>query len=59
MIPIHSVMVSSEPAELFNELIERGWSDGLPVLPPTRAAVEKWSRLADWISIFRSARCRH
>ena len=33
-------MVSSEPAELFNEMIERGWSDGLPVLPPTGAAVE-------------------
>ena len=34
------IMVSSEPAELFNEMIERGWSDGLPVLPPTGAAVE-------------------
>jgi hypothetical protein len=33
--------VSIEPAELFSEMIERGWSDGLPVLPPTRAAVEK------------------
>jgi len=35
------VTVSIEPAELFSEMIERGWSDGLPVLPPTRAAVEK------------------
>ena len=33
--------VSIEPAELFSEMIERGWSDGLPVLPPTRAAVQK------------------
>ena len=23
------IMVSSEPAELFSEMIERGWSDGL------------------------------
>ena len=33
--------VSIEPAELFSEIIERGWSDGLPVLPPTQEAVEK------------------
>ena len=35
------VTVSIEPAELFSDMIERGWSDGLPVLPPTQEAVEK------------------
>ena len=35
------VTASIEPAELFSEMIERGWSDGLPVLPPTQEAVEK------------------
>jgi hypothetical protein len=35
------VRVSKEPAALFTELVKRGWSDGLPVLPPTRAAVNE------------------
>jgi hypothetical protein len=40
--PLNSpVRVSSDPAVLFNELVKRGWSDGLPVLPPTRAAVDE------------------
>jgi hypothetical protein len=40
--PLNSpVRVSSDPAVLFNELVKRGWSDGLPVLPPTRAAVDQ------------------
>jgi hypothetical protein len=40
--PLESmVRVSKEPAALFTELVKRGWSDGLPVLPPTRAAVNE------------------
>ena len=42
LAPLNSrVTVSSDPAILFNELVKRGWSDGLPVLPPTRAAVDE------------------
>ncbi len=33
--------VSIDPFILFGELVKRGWSDGLPVLPPTRAAVDE------------------
>ena len=31
--------VRSDPAEMFGNLADRGWTDGLPVLPPTEAAV--------------------
>ncbi|MSP41664.1 MAG: hypothetical protein EXR70_24535 [Deltaproteobacteria bacterium] len=33
--------VPSDPAEMFGYFFERGWTDGLPVLPPTLAAVNK------------------
>ena len=33
--------VPSEPAEMFHLFSERGWTDGLPVLPPTPSAVER------------------
>ena len=33
--------VPSDPAEMFSCFFERGWTDGLPVLPPTLAAVQK------------------
>ncbi|HXV80191.1 MAG TPA: UGSC family (seleno)protein, partial [Candidatus Binatia bacterium] len=32
--------VPRDPAALFHFVMARGWSDGLPVLPPTRAAVD-------------------
>ncbi|MGH7875285.1 MAG: hypothetical protein ACREQO_24090 [Candidatus Binatia bacterium] len=38
---ISTFSVSSDPFILFDELGKRGWSDGLPVLPPTRAAVDE------------------
>ena len=31
-----TVRVLNDPYVLFNELVKRGWSDGLPVLPPTQ-----------------------
>jgi hypothetical protein len=31
----------SDPAEMFSFLFERGWTDGLPVLPPTISAVQR------------------
>jgi len=34
------ISVPSNPAALFHFVAARGWSDGLPVLPPTRAAVD-------------------
>ena len=33
------ITVPRDPAALFYFVMARGWSDGLPVLPPTRAAV--------------------
>lgn len=36
-----TVRVLNDPSVLFNELVKRGWSDGLPVLPPTRPAVDE------------------
>lgn len=33
--------VPSDPGELFSYFFERGWTDGLPVLPPTLPAVGK------------------
>jgi hypothetical protein len=36
-----AIKLSSDPGALFAELVRRGWSDGLPVLPPTRAAVDE------------------
>ena len=33
---------------LFNELVKRGWCDGLPVLPPTRAAVDEMIAAGCW-----------
>jgi len=33
--------VPIDPAEMFGYFFERGWTDGLPVLPPTMSAVEK------------------
>jgi hypothetical protein len=35
------VRLSNDPAILFDELVKRGCSDGLPVLPSTRAAVDE------------------
>jgi hypothetical protein len=32
--------VPSDPERMFHVLSERGWTDGLPVLPPTRRAVD-------------------
>ena len=34
------IPVPRDPAAMFHFLMARGWSDGLPVLPPTRTAVE-------------------
>jgi hypothetical protein len=36
-----SLSVPGDPAEMFSCFFERGWTDGLPVLPPTIAAVRK------------------
>ena len=36
-----SLSVPSDPAEMFSFLFDRGWTDGLPVLPPTMTAVRK------------------
>jgi hypothetical protein len=36
-----SLLVPSDPAETFSFFSDRGWTDGLPVLPPTLAAVRK------------------
>lgn len=36
-----SIAMNRDPAALFAELVKRGWTDGLPVLPPTRAAVDE------------------
>ena len=35
-----TVEVSSDPGLMFQYFINRGWSDGLPVLPPTQAAID-------------------
>jgi hypothetical protein len=35
------LLVPSDPAETFSFFSDRGWTDGLPVLPPTLAAVRK------------------
>ena len=35
-----SLSVPSDPAEMFSHFFDRGWTDGLPVLPPTVAAVQ-------------------
>jgi hypothetical protein len=32
--------VSADPAAFYTDAIKRGWSDGLPMVPPTRAAVD-------------------
>ena len=36
-----TLRIASDPPGLFSEVVKRGWSDGLPVLPPTRAAVDE------------------
>ena len=36
-----TLAVPSDPAEMFGYFFARGWTDGLPVLPPTLAAVAK------------------
>ena len=36
-----SLTVPNDPAEMFSFFFDRGWTDGLPVLPPTLAAVQK------------------
>lgn len=36
-----TLSVPSDPGEMFAYVFARGWTDGLPVLPPTLAAVEK------------------
>jgi len=35
-----TVEVPSDPSLMFQYFINRGWSDGLPVLPPTQAAID-------------------
>ncbi|RMF20382.1 MAG: thioredoxin [Deltaproteobacteria bacterium] len=35
------VRAAAEAADEFEELFARGWTDGLPVVPPTRARVER------------------
>jgi hypothetical protein len=35
------VRVVTEPRALFAELVRRGWTDGLPVVPPTRILVDE------------------
>jgi hypothetical protein len=35
------VRLVNEPGALFAELVRRGWTDGLPVLPPTRVLVDE------------------
>jgi hypothetical protein len=35
-----TVEVPSDPGLMFQYFINRGWSDGLPVLPPTQAAID-------------------
>jgi hypothetical protein len=34
-----AILLSNDGEELFREFSARGWTDGLPILPPTRAAV--------------------
>ena len=36
-----TLTVPGDPAEMFCLFAERGWTDGLPVLPPTPSAVER------------------
>jgi hypothetical protein len=36
-----SLSVPSDPAAMFGWFFDRGWTDGLPVLPPTLSAVQK------------------
>jgi hypothetical protein len=38
------ITVPRDPAALFDCFVTRGWSDGLPILPPTRAAVDAMIR---------------
>lgn len=33
--------ITSDPDALFADFVRRGWSDGLPMLPPARAAVDR------------------
>ena len=37
----YTLSVPGDPAEMFRIFVERGWTDGLPVLPPTPSAVER------------------
>jgi hypothetical protein len=37
-----TIIVSDDIFEFFNEVYEKGWTDGLPVIPPTRELVEKF-----------------
>jgi hypothetical protein len=39
--------VPSEPGLMFQYFINRGWSDGLPVLPPTEAAIDAMIAASD------------
>jgi hypothetical protein len=51
-------LVVDDSIESINNLfIERGWSDGLPIIPPTEQAVEKMilgtkGTLPMWLQIF-------
>ena len=36
-----TIVAPTDPAKLFQWVVDKGWSDGLPVLPPTTAAVER------------------
>jgi hypothetical protein len=39
--------VPSDPSLMFQYLVNRGWSDGLPMLPPTEAAVDSMIAASD------------
>ena len=43
--PAERLALPSEPRALHEAVIARGWSDGLPIIPPTPALVEALSRL--------------
>ena len=42
-----TVRLEGEIEDVFEYFLERGWTDGLPIMPPTRAAVERMLRYTD------------
>src|SRR5262245_16744782 len=40
--------VPSDPSLMFQYFINRGWSDGLPMLPPTEAAIDAMIAASDF-----------